>query len=404
MLESIPGQVFVVSVVIIISIIAFSSQIFLFFPAYDGWSYASFITLGPLNLLVGMVYYNYYLAVVTDPGKIPSYWEPPASIVSNIKENLAEGITGPRFCKACTVYKPPRSHHCRYCNRCVLRMDHHCPWINNCVGNNNYAHFIRFIIYADIACIYVFVLLIGRVKAIMNAIRHFQFDAEPDTIQVVFMVLNFIMVFIVLFCVGILTIYQLYCMCRNQTNIESWERGKVNKLVKKRKIPPVNYPFDIGYYRNICEIMGHNPLLWLWPKECESDGLVFPVIPETDPRLPYYWPPRDPDDLRPSIFSSKYRRQKEVEKRLREDPDAIIEESDEYYDSGSFVTDSENEYSIEDEEESMKYSLSNRNDPSYPRYAHDSNYYRNSTESSEDDDKIPLSAVTSRRKTISKQD
>lgn len=27
-----------------------------------------------------------------------------------------------RYCKKCSLYKPPRAHHCRVCNRCVLRM------------------------------------------------------------------------------------------------------------------------------------------------------------------------------------------------------------------------------------------------------------------------------------------
>jgi hypothetical protein len=33
-----------------------------------------------------------------------------------------------RMCGPCGGYKPPGSHHCRICNRCVCRMDHHCPW------------------------------------------------------------------------------------------------------------------------------------------------------------------------------------------------------------------------------------------------------------------------------------
>lgn len=53
------------------------------------------------------------------------------------------------------------------------------------------------------------------------------------------MVLNFVLAFIVLFCVGILALYQLYCLAKNQTNIEAWERGKVESLVKRGKIPPV---------------------------------------------------------------------------------------------------------------------------------------------------------------------
>lgn len=124
----------------------------------------------------------------------------------------------------------------------------------------------------------------------------------------------------------------------------------------------MNYPFDIGFYKNICEVMGPNPLTWLWPQEMQGDGLSFPVTAETDPRLPYYWPPRDPDDLRPSIFSSKYKRQQEARRLLQEDPNANIsdDESEGYYDSGSFVTDSENEYSIDDEEEGMRHLVNNR--------------------------------------------
>lgn len=27
-----------------------------------------------------------------------------------------------RYCQKCSLYKPPRAHHCRICNKCVLRM------------------------------------------------------------------------------------------------------------------------------------------------------------------------------------------------------------------------------------------------------------------------------------------
>jgi len=40
-------------------------------------------------------------------------------------------------CVLCNGVKPPRTHHCSKCGRCVMRMDHHCPWIGNCVGFKN---------------------------------------------------------------------------------------------------------------------------------------------------------------------------------------------------------------------------------------------------------------------------
>ncbi|CAO3689758.1 unnamed protein product [Rhizopus stolonifer] len=367
MLEFIPGQVFVGGVLCLISFISYSPQVFLYSHISE-WKEFIYL-LAPFNLLVFFVFYNYYLAVSTDPGKIPFNWEPPSSLVPANHE----GITGPRYCKACQLYKPPRSHHCRYCKRCVLKMDHHCPWINNCVGHENYGHFFQFIVFVDLACIYHLALLVGRVRAIMEAIRHFQFDAEPSTFQIIMIVSNFVLSFVVLFAVGTLSGYQFYCLLRNQTNIEAWERGKVETLVRRGKIRPVDYPYDISLYKNLCQVLGANPVFWLFPQKAPGDGLVFPVISQTDPRLPYYWPPRDPDDLRPSIFSAKYKRQQEAKRLMVED---VGNESDGYYDSGSCLD--SDEY---DEEESMKSFINGR------LYDISGTY----VQSEEEDDDIPLS-------------
>ncbi|KAI7849007.1 DHHC palmitoyltransferase-domain-containing protein [Circinella umbellata] len=329
MLDSIPGRVFIVGVSLLIATIAYSSQIFIFLPAMGWWSIKAAKSLIPFNLLVLMIYYNYYLACTTDPGPVPQGWEPPYSTLQP-QEGLSAidtGITGPRYCKTCKNYKPPRTHHCRYCRRCVLKMDHHCPWIANCVGHDNYPHFIRFIIYVDIACSYALGLLIWRVRVIMDEIRHFR--VKPTTTEIVFLVLNFILAFVVLFCVGVLSAYHMYCITRNQSSVESWERSKVKTLIKRGKILPIKYPFDIGFYRNICTVLGNNPLLWLWPKQPTSDGLVFSVRSGTDPRLPYCWPPRDPDDLRPSIFSKRYKRQQDRE--IRKNRNRLVRRDSEGY-------------------------------------------------------------------------
>ena len=52
-----------------------------------------------------------------------------------------------KYCEKCKEIKPPRAHHCKICDRCILRLDHHCPWVGNCVGLLNHKLFWLFLFY-----------------------------------------------------------------------------------------------------------------------------------------------------------------------------------------------------------------------------------------------------------------
>lgn len=71
---------------------------------------------------------------LTDPGSVPRAAVP--------CESQRQMQTSHSMCGQCQTFKPPLSHHCRICNRCVSRMDHHCPWMNNCVGAANLSKYM----------------------------------------------------------------------------------------------------------------------------------------------------------------------------------------------------------------------------------------------------------------------
>ncbi|CAG8478834.1 9062_t:CDS:2 [Acaulospora morrowiae] len=319
------GRLFIVGVSSLVSFLAYSSQIFIFWDFLGGLNVQCLTVLIPFNIAVLMIFYNYYMTCNTDPGRVPKDWCPEEG-QDNIE--IKRTTHAPRYCRTCLAYKPPRSHHCRTCKRycyhdfntnrdispqhsslnvvdsCHFAPHHNqlyssCaqfhkgPWTNNCVGYYNYGHFIRFVFWVDVACIYHFILMIKRTMQIIDDMSMIRFEKEPTTIEMIFIVLNYAAVTPVLFSVGILSMYHFYCMWSNTTTIENWEKDKVLTMVRRGKIKEVVFPYDIGILENVKSILGDNPLLWCWPQQIKGNGLSFPISSNADPTL--IWPPKDPN-------------------------------------------------------------------------------------------------------------
>ncbi|KAJ3319058.1 hypothetical protein HDU76_000659 [Blyttiomyces sp. JEL0837] len=87
---------------------------------------------------------------------------------------------------------------------------------------------------------------------------------------------------------------QLWYLLQNQTTIEAIEKSESNFLI----IPPsssgssstssldshirkLKEPYDLGWYRNICAVLGPRWYLWWCPGiQSEGDGYHFPVVRE----------------------------------------------------------------------------------------------------------------------------
>jgi len=235
-----------------------------------------------------MLLWNYALCVRTDPGSVPDSWVPDTNSGDGYEVKRLTG--GPRFCRTCEKYKPPRAHHCRQCGRCVLRMDHHCPWVNNCVGHFNYGHFLRFLFYVDLACSYHLAMVTRRVFYWMDP-RYWE---QPTSMELVFTILNYTACIPVILSVGIFSIYHFYCLLGNTTTIEGWEKDKVARLVRHGKISEIKFPYNLGARRNIASVLGDNPLLWCWPTVPPGTGLKYQLAESNESQPLPSWPPQDP--------------------------------------------------------------------------------------------------------------
>jgi palmitoyltransferase ZDHHC3/7/25 len=130
---------------------------------YSAWTFTALAKSGGVPPFLCMIYViicmlalaSHAKTTFTDPGCVPQAAVPN----ERMRREMGTPDQPLSMCSQCQTFKPPFSHHCRICNRCISRMDHHCPWMNNCIGVANLKHFILFLVYTWACSVFALLLL-----------------------------------------------------------------------------------------------------------------------------------------------------------------------------------------------------------------------------------------------------
>ncbi|KAG5519103.1 hypothetical protein PMAC_002190 [Pneumocystis sp. 'macacae'] len=214
-----------------------------------------------------MVTLSFMRIVFTPPGYVPRFKDLKLSSSNDIELRthimnqmktfclydayVCENDGFPRWCAVCEIYKPDRAHHCSETGRCVLKLDHFCPWVGGVIGFTRYKFFVLFIFYVTLICVFVIC------------------SCAPLTGEYP----SFFTLFL-----GPFTSIHIFYILRNTTTIESINFHArfylLNVLydnersgLKRANVTtnPGCHPWDLGWKRNWCSVMGKNWWCWFFP-------------------------------------------------------------------------------------------------------------------------------------------
>ena len=152
------------------------------------------------------------------------------------------------FCEACRQVMPPRSEHCIFCKKCVLRVDHHCIWMGNaCVGLLNHKFFILYLIYLTLGCLllsifWIKVVFFTKGTGFLTLLSESKSEAGC-----------YLLAFTLTIAMSIMTAFQITLMMNNKTTFEL-------------NLSPTKTPFKHDHpVKNIQMVFGMSKKHWFSP-------------------------------------------------------------------------------------------------------------------------------------------
>lgn len=194
---------------------------------------------------------------------------------SNPKPNAYEivDVNSLTLCANCTRWKPERTHHCRYCNKCVLKMDHHCPWLANCIGFYNYKSFLLIILYAFISSSMV-------LFTFWEVIIEVMMSNEASLTKCVLCSFAYLCNAILFAFIAFLFWTNGRNVVYNITTIERSDQMRFGNSISngyKKKRSDIIYKYNKEIYSNLVDVFGRNPLIWFLPiySDLKGEGIIF---------------------------------------------------------------------------------------------------------------------------------
>eukprot|EP00304_Pavlova_gyrans_P004337 CAMPEP_0206051020 /NCGR_PEP_ID=MMETSP1466-20131121/30524_1 /ASSEMBLY_ACC=CAM_ASM_001126 /TAXON_ID=44452 /ORGANISM="Pavlova gyrans, Strain CCMP608" /LENGTH=308 /DNA_ID=CAMNT_0053426141 /DNA_START=130 /DNA_END=1056 /DNA_ORIENTATION=- len=210
-----------------------------------------------LWILINLVF-NYLRCVFMSPGY-------PGKDVEMPDEEYSDNARTDhiwRWCSRCKAPKPPRSHHCSVCRRCVLKMDHHCPWVNNCVGHRNYRHFLLFVFYLFIGAIFILMTtMLNRLHDTSDwprRLRRYSFLGPIPAQAGQFALFQIVLAFSAAIALVLFAAWHIYLTCTGQTTLEFYINAADRRDARRLGQQWIN-PFDHGLKANWEEVLQAPP-------------------------------------------------------------------------------------------------------------------------------------------------